>query len=58
MKRVYSRRGDVFEVKLSSRAKKYFQYVANDPWMLSSDVVRAFKKTYPIRSNLLCQTSF
>lgn len=40
--------GDVFEVKISETEKRYMQYVISDMTNLNSDVVRAFKKKYPI----------
>jgi hypothetical protein len=43
--------GDIFSVQTSTDTKKYMQYVANDLTMLNSDVIRAFKKQYPIESN-------
>lgn len=48
MARVVTKIGDVFEVKLDENTKKYFQYVANDLTQLNSDVIRAFKKKYPV----------
>lgn len=44
--------GDVFSVNIGNGFKKYFQYVANDSTQLNSDVIRAFKETYCINSNL------
>ena len=41
--------GDVFSVKISEQHKKYFQYISNDLTQLNSDVIRAFKKVYPIK---------
>ena len=40
--------GDVFEVKISDKEKRYMQYVVSDMTNLNSDVIRAFKKKYPI----------
>lgn len=40
--------GDMFSVPLDDKLKKYFQYVADDPSQLNSNVIRAFKDTYPI----------
>jgi hypothetical protein len=48
MARANTKIGDVFSVKLDDNTKKYIQYVANDLTQLNSDVIRAFKKTYPI----------
>jgi hypothetical protein len=50
MLRARTKVGDVFSVPLDPRTKKYFQYVANDLSELNSDVIRAFKKAYPIDS--------
>lgn len=47
-KRTVIKIGDVFSVLLGEGHKKYFQYVANDLTQLNSDVVRAFKKEYPV----------
>lgn len=44
MKRVLTKIGDVFEVKIDETSKKYFQYIANDMTQLNSDVIRGFKK--------------
>ena len=43
--------GDVFGVKIDSNNKKYFQYIVSDLTQLNSDVIRAFKKIYPIDIN-------
>jgi hypothetical protein len=51
MKRISTRIGDVFVVKLDEQHKKYLQYVANDSSDLGSDVVRAFEKLYAINEN-------
>jgi hypothetical protein len=51
MARVVTKIGNVFEVKLDDNNKKYFQYVANDLTQLNSDVIKAFKKLYPINEN-------
>jgi len=50
MLRVKAKIGDVFSVPLDASTKKHFQYVANDLTQLNSDVIRAFKKIYPIDS--------
>lgn len=42
--------GDIFCVQISEKSKKYLQYVISDIEQLNSDVVRAFKKIYPIDS--------
>ena len=48
MVRVVTKVGDVFSVKLDNEVKKYFQLIAFDLTQLNSDVIRAFKKVYPI----------
>ena len=40
--------GDVFCVKIDGNCKKYLQYIISDLTQLNSDVVRVFKKSYPI----------
>lgn len=49
-KRITTKIGDVFSVKISEKTKKYFQLIAFDKTQLNSDVIRAFKKEYPIDS--------
>lgn len=51
MARVYTKIGDVFSVKIDESSKKYFQLIAFDLTQLNSDVIRAFKKVYPINTN-------
>lgn len=51
MKRIIIKIGDVFGAKITDRKKKYMQYIANDSTQLNSDVVRVFKKSYPIEIN-------
>ncbi len=51
MARVNTKLGDVFSVKTDSNNKKYFQLIAVDSTQLNSDVIRAFKKTYPLDEN-------
>lgn len=48
MTRIITKKGDVFSAALDDRHKKYFQYVGPDWTMLNSEVIRVFKKTYPI----------
>lgn len=48
--RIITKKGDVFSVKIDGKYKKYFQYIANDLTQLNSDVIRAFKKSYPLES--------
>jgi len=49
--RVSTKIGDVFSVKIDETGKKYFQLIAYDLTQLNSDVIRAFKKVYPIDAN-------
>ena len=51
MARVSTKIGDVFSVKIDENSKKYFQLVAFDLTQLNSDVIRAFKKVYPLNAN-------
>jgi hypothetical protein len=50
-KRVITKIGDVFSVRLDENSKKYFQLIAFDLAQLNSDVIRAFKKVYAIGEN-------
>lgn len=50
MARIIIKIGDVFFAKLDDSSKKYFQYVASDLAQLNSDVIRVFKKVYPIHA--------
>ena len=49
-KRVVTKIGDVFSVKIDERREKCFQLIAFDLTQLNSDVIRAFKKEYPQNS--------
>lgn len=51
MARTNTKIGDVFSVKIDDSIKKYFQYIVSDLTQLNSDVIRAFKKVYPISAN-------
>lgn len=48
MARIYTKIGDIFSVKLNDNSKKYFQLITYDLTQLNSDVIRAFKKVYPL----------
>lgn len=48
MARANTKIGDVFSVKIDDNSKKYLQYIISDLTQLNSDVIRAFKKVYPI----------
>lgn len=43
--------GDIFSVITESGAKRYFQFVTKDTSEFDSDVIRIFKKVYPIDSS-------
>lgn len=47
-KRIRTKIGDVFSVKVSEFGIKYFQLIAFDLTQLNSDVIRAFKKVYTL----------
>lgn len=47
MTRISIKLGDIFSVNLTN-GKKYFQYVADDLTQLNSNVIRAFKRVYPL----------
>ena len=49
--RTNTKTGDVFSVKIDNSSKKYFQYIVSDLTQLNSDVIRAFKKVYPLNAN-------
>lgn len=51
MARVITKIGDIFSAKLDDNSKKYLQYIANDLTQLNSDVIRVFKKVYPVDAN-------
>ena len=51
MARANTKTGDVFSVHVDDNSKKYLQYIVSDLTQLNSDVIRAFKKTYPIDAN-------
>jgi len=51
MTRANTKIGDVFSVKIDDSSNKYFQYIVSDLTQLNSDVIRGFKKVYPINTN-------
>lgn len=51
MVRTNTKIGDVFSVKVDESNKKFFQYIVSDLTQLNSDVIRAFKRVYPIDAN-------
>ncbi|MGE3467285.1 MAG: hypothetical protein AB7J13_10160 [Pyrinomonadaceae bacterium] len=46
-RRVVTKIGDIFSVQTGEKTKKHFQLIACDRTQLNSDVIRAFKTTYP-----------
>jgi hypothetical protein len=51
MTRANTKIGDVFSINTDENHKKYFQLIAFDLTQLNSDVIKAFKKVYPIDVN-------
>jgi hypothetical protein len=49
-KRITTRIGDVFSLKINDVSKRYFQLVAFDLTQLNSDLIKAFKEEYPLDS--------
>ncbi len=47
-KRVYTKRGDVYEIKIDDTTKRYMQFIGLDWNQLNSDTFRVYKKVYPI----------
>ena len=45
-----ARIGDVFSVELDNGNNKYFQFIVRDRLQLGSEVIRGFRKQYPIDS--------
>lgn len=43
--------GDIFAVPINDKEKRYIQYIISDMAQLNSDVIRAFKKIYPLDAN-------
>lgn len=50
-KRIVIRTGDIFMVKLDD-CQRYFQYIIDDKSQLSSNVIKVFKRKYPLGSTL------
>jgi hypothetical protein len=40
--------GDIFSVKIDEHTQKFIQYIVSDMTQLNSDVIRVFKKIYPL----------
>jgi hypothetical protein len=51
MARTSTKIGDIFSVRIDENSRKYFQLIAFDLYQLNSDVIRAFKKVYPVDAN-------
>src|SRR5882757_5435042 len=49
---VQIRPGDIFSVKIDDEHKKYFQYITDDLTQLNSNVIRCFKKKYPLQADV------
>lgn len=45
-KRIVTKKGDIFSVKLDNGNRKFFQYITNDLRQLNSDVIKVFKEEY------------
>jgi len=52
MKRVLTKIGDIFAVKIDDDIQKFFQLIAYDLTQLNSDVIRAFEKKYPLQAEI------
>lgn len=51
-KRIVTKIGDIFEVEINEKVKKYFQYIANDSTQLNSSVVRVFSDEYGLDESI------
>lgn len=51
MARSNTKIGDIFSARIDDGSKKYFQLIAFDLTQLNSDVIRAFKKIYPLNAS-------
>lgn len=49
--RVYTRIGDIFSLIINDNEKVIFQFISRDKSYLCSDVIRVFKKRFPIGYN-------
>ena len=47
-KRIVTKIGNIFCVKIDDEKKCYFQYIVNDLSVLNSSVIRVFKRHYPM----------
>lgn len=50
-KRIVTKIGNIFSVRLDDECKRYFQYIANDLTQLNSSVIRVFETRYPLDAN-------
>ena len=51
-KRVYTKKGDIYEIIIDDTYKRYIQLIGYDLECLNSDTFRVFKKSYSLV--LLC----
>ena len=47
-KRVYTKKGDVYEIKIDNTSKRYMQFIGLDWNQLNSCTFRVYKRIYPI----------
>ena len=47
-KRVYTKKGDVYEIRIDDTSKRYMQFIGLDWNQLNSDTFRVYKRVYPI----------
>lgn len=47
-KRVYTKKGDVYEIKIDNTSKRYMQFIGLDWNQLNSCTFRVYKRAYPI----------
>ena len=50
-KRVYTKKGDIYEIIIDDTYKRYIQLIGYDLECLNSDTFRVFKKSYPVDYN-------
>ena len=50
-KRVYTKKGDIYEIIVDDTYKRYLQLIGYDLECLNSDTFRVFKKSYPVDYN-------
>lgn len=49
-KRVYTKKGDIYEIRIDKTSKRYMQFIGSDWNQLNSDTFRVYKKIYPIEA--------